>query len=148
MDTAGRKSRVTVLLSSCLFILQSCVGSFLGERPANSLYCDNFLVYDMCAQDVNHDGIVDFTYFEDSLEVFMFREGALDRISDNLKMHRCARAMDEDLITTTSRMFYIDDETSYIEKTDIRGALMIKYMAWIPEVTACNLRADQEADGS
>lgn len=50
--------------------------------------------------------------------------------------------MDEDLVATTSRVFYIEESTSLLEKTDIRGAMMIKYIAQLPEVTACNMRAD------
>jgi hypothetical protein len=51
--------------------------------------------------------------------------------------------MEEDLIATTSRVFYIDDSSSLLEKTDIRGAMMLKYMVKLPEVTACNMRADE-----
>jgi hypothetical protein len=39
-------------------------------------------------------------------------------------------------------VFYIEESTSLLEKTDIRGAMMIKYIAQLPEVTACNMRAD------
>ena len=54
-----------------------------------------------------------------------------------------AMPMEEDLIATTSRVFYIDDSSSLLEKADIRGAMMLKYMTKLPEVTACNMRADQ-----
>jgi hypothetical protein len=33
--------------------------------------------------------------------------------------------------------------SSLLEKTDIRGAMMLKYMTKLPEVTACNMRAEQ-----
>lgn len=136
-------SQLRVLLLSCSLFLVSCAGSYLGERPANNLYCDNFLVYEMCARDSNRDGIVDYTYFEESKEIFMYRDRLPRRIPAGLGVHRCAMPMEEDLVETTSRVFYIDEDSSLLEKTDIRGAMMIKYIAKLPEVTACNMRADE-----
>ncbi len=110
----------------------------------SSNYCDNFLIYDMCARDLSGNGVVDLVYFTDSLEVFMYRPGAENRVPDELGVHRCVQPMDEELIATTSRLFYIDEETTLLEKQDIRGAMLLKYMAYMPEVTACNLRHDEE----
>ena len=127
-------------------LLVACAGSSIdGESPATNLYCDSFMIYDMCARDSNRDGVVDLVYFEDTREVFMYREGADSRIPRNLGRHRCAMEMDEDLVATTSRLFYIDDETPFFEKQDIRGSMMIKYIAYMPRVTACNMRAEEEA---
>jgi len=94
----------------------------------------------MCAQDLDGDGVVEYVYFSDSLDVFMFRDGADQNIPSPHAMHKCAMPMDDDLVATTSRVFNVTDETSYLEKQDIRGAMMIKYIAYMPEVTACNLR--------
>ncbi len=130
----------------CSFlILSSCAGDYLGQRPSNSHYCDNFLIYDMCIQDSDRDGIVEFTYFEDSREVFMYREGADKGMPADLSLHRCATMMDDELVEISSRIFYINDDSSLMERTDIRGALMLKYMAWLPDVAACNLRAERQA---
>jgi hypothetical protein len=54
--------------------------------------------------------------------------------------------MDEDVVATTSRVFFVDEETTLLEKTDIRGSLMLKYMAALPEITACNLRREKNED--
>lgn len=132
-----------LLLLLLLSSLSACGVWEGGDRPVNAVFCDNFLVYKMCARDMNRDGVVEFVYFEESEEVFMWREGARDTIPDDMVMHQCARVMDEDLVVTTSRVFYVDDDTPFLERTDIRGAMMIKYMAKLPEVAACNMRADQ-----
>ena len=131
-----------VALLSCAMLLASCSGTMVGERPANSLYCDNFMIYELCARDTNRDGIVEYVYFDDSKEIFMYRDSLPRRLPADIGVHRCVRAMDESLVETTSRMFYIDESTSLLQKTDIRGSLMVKYIAWMPEVTACNMRAD------
>ena len=128
--------------------LAACGSLPVGMQPTNSEYCDNYLVYDMCARDMSGNGIVDSVYFTETKEVFMFRPGADSNIPSELGVHRCAMPMDEDLVATTSRLFYIDEETSFIEKQDIRGAMLIKYVAYMPEVTACNLRAEQAESGA
>jgi len=124
-------------------ILASCSSLPEGARPVSAVYCDNFLIYDMCAQDLNSDGVVELVYFTETREVFMFREGAQRRVPRHLDMHRCARPMDEDLVATTSRLFFIDDDTPFLQKQDIRGSMMLKYVSYMPEVTACNMRHEQ-----
>lgn len=132
-----------LLLLSCCLLFVGCSGMSLADRPANDLYCDNFLVYEMCARDSNGDGVVDYTYFEESKEIFMYRDRLPRRIPAGLGVHRCVMPMEEDLVETTSRVFYIDENSSLLDKTDIRGAMMIKYIAKLPEVTACNMRAEE-----
>lgn len=135
------KSTILLLVLSGLAACSST--DFEGQRPVSAQYCDNFMIYDMCARDINRDGEVDFVYFTDTNEVFMYRQG-LRRFPQDLDRHRCAQEMDPDLIATTSRLFYIDGDTSFLEKQDIRGAMMIKYIAYMPRVSACTLRAEPE----
>lgn len=134
---------IRLFLALGILSLAGCGSLPIGMQPTNSEYCDNYLIYDMCARDMSGNGIVDLVYFSDTLEVFMFRPGADDNVPSELGVHRCAMPMDEDLIATTSRLFYIDEETSFLERQDIRGAMLIKYVTYMPEVTACNMRADR-----
>lgn len=124
-------------------LLAACGSLPDGARPVNAQYCDNFLIYDMCARDVNRDGVVDVVYFTDTEEVFMYHPDTEGDFPNDLGVHRCAMPMDEDIVTTTNRVFYVDESTPFLEKQDIKGAMMVKYVANLPEVTACNLRADQ-----
>ena len=141
------KSKVILRVASLLGLILSLVGCnsirLVSTTPINNVYCDNFLVYEMCAEDLDNDGIVEHVYFADTYEVFLYRKGAKEIIPDRLDMHRCIRAMDEGLVATTNRVFGVTDDTTYLEKQDIRGAMMIKYFAYLPEITACNLRAEQ-----
>jgi hypothetical protein len=116
-----------------------------GVYPETSLYCDNFLIYKLCARDMNNDGVVEFVYFQESEEVFMWRPGARDEIPPEMKIHKCAQPMEDSLAAITSRVFFVNEDTSFIERQDIKGAMMIKYMAKLPGVTTCNMRAEQEA---
>lgn len=136
-----------LLVTITLLSFNACSVTGFGGSLSD-VYCDNFLIYDMCAQDLNGDGVVEYVYFADTLEVFMFRDGANENVPAPHGMHRCAMPMDEDLVATTSRVFQVTDETSYLEKQDIRGAMMIKYIAYMPRVTTCTLRAEQSAEGA
>ncbi len=143
----SRNLKIRSLLIATVFLgLNAC--SFSAFGPVSNVYCDNFLVYDMCAQDLNGDGEVEYVYFADSLDVFMYREGGIDNVPAPHEIHRCAQLMDEDLVATTSRVFTVTDNTSYLEKQDIRGAMMLKYISYMPRVTACNLGADEAAEGA
>ena len=134
--------RLSIVLLS-LLALTACGLGTAGVSPTTSLYCDNFLLYKMCARDMDRDGIVEFVYFEESEVVFMWREGARDDIPADMEIHECAETMDPELVATTNRVFFVDDETSYLERQDIRGGMMIKYITALPRVVACKLRADQ-----
>ncbi len=126
-----------------LIAVPACTISFFAKRPVSSLYCENFLIYDMCAQDLNGDGVVEHVYFEDTKNVFMYREGTDADIPRDLILHPCALLMDEELIATTSRVFYVNEETTYLERQDIRGAMMLKYISYMPRVVTCNLQNEQ-----
>lgn len=125
------------------FILIGCRTSLEGKGLTSNLYCDNVLVYHVCASDPNNDGVVDYVYFSANEEVFMFSEGGLELKPKDQPSHRCIKQMEDDLVATTSRLFYLDENSTALEKTDIRGAMMIKYLAYLPEITACNMRAEQ-----
>ena len=137
-----------LLFLLCLPLLLAACGStdVSGRRAVTSTYCDNFLIYDMCARDTNRDGVVDFVYFTDSDEIFMYSAGAEQRFPPDRPVHRCAVEMDEDLVAVTSKLFFLDDDSTYLEKQDIRGGMMVKYIAYMPDVTACNMQADEVAD--
>ena len=135
------------LTLTLLIVVPACTIGFFGKRPGSSLYCENFLIYDMCAQDLNGDGVVEYVYFEDTKNVFMYREGTDVDIPRDLSLHPCAQLMDEELIATTSRVFYVNEETTYLERQDIRGAMMLKYVSYMPRVVTCNLQnAQVESD--
>ena len=126
-------------------LLAAC-GSLVGSlRPLNAEYCDNFLIYDMCARDTNRDGVVEVVYFTDTREVFMYHPESEGNYPGDLGLHRCAMPMDEEVVATTNRVFYVSDSTTFLEKQDIKGAMMLKYVVFMPEVTACNLSAEKEA---
>ena len=75
--------RVLVVLS-LLVVVSACTLGIFGARPVSSLYCENFLIYDLCAQDLDGDGVVEYVYFEDSRDVFIYRKGTDAEIPTDL----------------------------------------------------------------
>ena len=126
--------RVTLSLGLVSYLVACNSIKLLSTSPINNVYCDNFLIYEMCAEDTDNDGIVEHVYFADTSEVFLYRQGAKGSIPDRLDMHRCVRAMDEELVSTTNRVFGVTDDTTFLEKQDIRGAMMIKYFAYFQKL--------------
>lgn len=133
-----------------LLLLAACAGTTppavvtQGPIPVSTLYCDSFLIYDMCAQDLDQDGVVELVYFADTSEVFLWRGDSHEHLPDNLAMHRCAQQMDDDVVNTTSLLFYIDDETDYLERVDIKSSLMFSYVNYMPRVMRCNAQYGSE----
>ncbi|MFM1895311.1 MAG: hypothetical protein RLZZ385_385 [Pseudomonadota bacterium] len=127
-------------LSACLLCisLSACLSSPQFQQPVSHLFCDNFLVYDMCAQDTDRDGTVELIYFSDTHDVFLYREGTQHQLPDGLAMHRCALPMDDDIVRNASQLFHIDDRTPYIQRVDIKSALMFSYVGYMPRVSKCN----------
>ena len=92
------------LVSLSLLSLTACgFWGGTGEFPVTSLYCDNFLIYRLCARDMDNDGVVEFVYFQESEEVFMWRPGARDEIPADMKIHKCAQPMGEGLTACNMR---------------------------------------------
>ena len=119
--------------------LSACASTPMDTTvPVANLYCDNFLIYDMCAQDIDGDGIVEWVYFEDTNEIFLVREGVEEPLPTELAEHRCMQKMDDAIVHNTSQLFYISDDTNYIERADIKSALMFSYVGYMPRVMRCN----------
>ena len=135
-----------LVLPTMLVALASCSSSLDMSHPVSDFYCDNFLIYDMCAQDLDQDGRVELVYFTDTREVFLYRDGSERNLPGVLSMHRCAQPMNEDIIRNTSRLFYISEDTTYLERSDIRGNLMLSYVSYLPRVTGCSQRQQVVSD--
>lgn len=135
---AGRLSIHCGLVALAASVLTACGSGSAMRQPVSAFYCDSFLIYDMCAQDLDRDGEVELVYFADTNEVFLYRDESDAELPLQLTMHRCALPMNEEIIQSTSRLFLISDETSLLERSDIRGSLMLSYVSYLPRVAACH----------
>ena len=119
-------------------LLCACASTPPSNNAVTDLYCARYLFYAMCAQDVTADGQTDFVYFEDSNEIFLFNEKLVKLVPANLKLHKCAQSMDAPLIGATSLLLTVDDDTSFMRRTEIKNGIFYHYMRYVPRISRCN----------
>ena len=138
--------RLVPLIVLCLFTL--CLGACSHqpqqEYAGNTVYCDRYLIYRMCAIDVSHNGQADFLYFEDSAQIFLFDPERVNLVPANLTMHKCAQSMDEPLINATSRLLTVNDEMSFFERSEIKNKIFYHYIRYVPRINRCNRAAGNQ----
>ncbi|MGH1470180.1 MAG: hypothetical protein ACRBCS_03245 [Cellvibrionaceae bacterium] len=101
-------------------------------------YCDRYFVYQMCAKDFNGDGIVDGMYFEDSKDIFMYREAEKKLVAQYHSFHVCAQIMDEKLTNASSALLTIDDNTSLLKRSELKSSIFVNYMRYANDINRCN----------
>lgn len=135
--------------------LSGCSTVPVSEAPvagSRSTYCDSYLMYDMCVQDVDDNGVADLMYFEDSLEVFMVSQDFRKTLPNNLTMHRCVQPMDSPLQHTSSQLLTVNKDSSILLKTRLKSRLMLEYMRYYTAINSCmgesNIAGHSASDSS
>ncbi len=95
--------------------------------------CDSFLIYTMCLTDRAEDGDVDFVYFADDLQIFMYRPD--EQLPGNMPIHKCARPIDGPLQGYGNALLY--EDLSLLEEMDVKRKLLLAYMSAKNEVDEC-----------
>lgn len=124
---------ISLLLGGCSSTPQNLV-----LNPSSPEYCGRYFVYHMCAQDISGDGKVDVMYFEDSLEVFMYRPGSALEYGSKLVLHPCAQVMDEGLRNAADQLLGINSDTGFFQKADIKSGLLVQYLRYSPRINKCH----------
>jgi hypothetical protein len=100
-------------------------------------YCDLFLIYDMCAVDVDIDGDTDVLYFGDTKEVFMYDASVSQNYYQNYPIHACAQEMDENMKAASNSLLRVNDDMSFGERFSIKKNLMMSYARYFKQVREC-----------
>ena len=122
---------VTALVSGCASFESN---QTLGAAEDGKTKCGSFFVYDMCLTDSKGDRRVDYMYFSDTREVFMYTPDA--RLPEELALHRCAMEMQEDVVTHSSSLLY-GENLGLLEEMDVKRKLLVSYMAAKNDVDGC-----------
>ena len=132
------------LLTFCFgFMLAGCATTPEGSRPPGEQRCESFFIYVLCVADLDRDRLVDYMYFDDTREIFMFAQSMHDALKGILPFHRCAIPMGNDTRKVSSTLLYGGD-LSFTEKLALKGRLIKNYRAAQPAISACNKRAEKE----
>ena len=127
---------LVALLSACAGISHQPDSTL--QSPVTDLYCDRYFSYQMCAKDSDGNGDVDYMYFQDTGEIFMHKEGIKEAFSTTLAFHACAQTMNQAILNTSSKLLYINEETSLLKKTSLKSKLILDYASYLPKINQCN----------
>lgn len=133
---AGR----SLLRAACLAVgafLTACATGPVSDRLSGQHHCESFFIYSVCVADEDSDGSVDYMYFGDDLQVFMYDEDQEASLRADHRFHACAVPMSDSTRSISSQLLYSDD-LGFTERLELKGALISNYRAAQPAVEACN----------
>ena len=135
-------------LALTALLLVGCAGQRTIETEVGGrLVCDTMFLYEMCAQDLTGNGQVDLLYFSDTNEIFMYRAGTEDIVTQVLPLHRCAVAMPPDTLDYSTRLMYATEDMGTMERLDLKRRLIRNYLNERPVIDACLESHDGPAEG-
>lgn len=117
--------------------------SSADSAAPDRVVCDSYLMQPMCVQDLSGDATVDFIYFTDTNEIFMYREGHKEAVAKVMPLHRCAVPLNPGMQATTNQILHRKN-LSLTEELDITRKLIVNFVAAKPDIDACNARYEQE----
>lgn len=123
------------MILSLLLGLAGC-GSNSPKEAVGKLACESFLIYDLCIHDLTGDGVVDYMYFDDTKEIFMYRQGMEAQVSAVMAMHRCAIPMTEPALKNSSELLYLEERGLGTEMV-LKGKLVSNYLQVKSQIDAC-----------
>jgi len=133
-----------IRLVSCLVLLLLMVNGCATKTVKIDLstntkeYCDRYFVYQMCTKDFTGDGVVDAMYFEDTKDIFMYREEYKKLIEQYHHFHVCAQIMDEKLTKAGSELLTINENTSLLKRSELKSSIFVNYMRYASDINKCN----------
>ncbi len=128
-------------------LLLSACASAPVQEPVRSHFCDAYLIYTMCARDLDGDAITDIMYFDDDDIVFMYHPGSASVMQQaGYQTHRCVMLMDEVTREITTAMLAEDENTTLLESLDLKKRLLLRYNQRRHEMDACNARYERPQD--
>ena len=133
-----------VLMSSGCSSTKPSVSIEKNRLQLSLLYCDSFMIYTMCAEDLNRDGEIDLFFFEDDDQIFFYKKGSLKNIITSHLFHPCMREMTNDLVKLGSRLFLIKKDADFVHKIAIQTKLMAFYISYLPVINSCQEANEQE----
>ncbi|MEO1082213.1 MAG: hypothetical protein AAFY29_21830 [Pseudomonadota bacterium] len=127
------------LIAIALAVIAGC-----ATQPDSTLVgshrCESFLIYEVCVADLDENGNVDFIYFGDDLQVFMYHDAQERALRAVQPFHECAVTMSADTRDLSSELLYGEGLT-LTQRLSIKGRLIGSYRAARPAVSACNTAA-------
>ncbi|MFK8041644.1 hypothetical protein [Congregibacter sp.] len=116
--------------------LAGCASTPDDMRPPGKEHCESFFIYVLCISDLDIDGKVDYMYFDDTREIFMYADTMLDQLNAVLPLHACAVPMSETTRELSSQLLYSND-IGLSARLAVKAKLAVSYRAAQPAIDAC-----------
>lgn len=117
-----------------------------SAEAVRSAYCDSYLIYEMCAVDVDGNGTTDALYFDDTNEIFMYDSALATEDYSAYQMHPCVQVMDGEMKEASNLLLTVADNTPFMERLAIKKGLMFNYMRYNARVQECYSQIASSAD--
>lgn len=130
---ASAVARVVAIVIAVL--CTACASTSRHTRPPGVHSCESFFIYVLCVADADSDGTVDYMYFDDTREIFMYDGSPDNRLLSVMPLHRCAIPMDRDSRAVSSRLLY--EDPGLAERLALKGNLIRNYRSAQAAVDAC-----------
>ena len=118
------------------------------EYRDSSLYCDSFMTYTMCAEDLTGNGEVDLFFFEDDDQIFFYRQGFLRKAISSHLFHPCKQQMEEGLVRAGSKLLLINREENFVQRISLQTKLMAFYISYLPVINSCQEAGERGNDST
>ena len=126
----------TILLTT--LGLAACVSAPQQRVLPGRHSCDAFFIYIICVGDIDRSGDVDYAYFGDDYQIFMYAQAMREPLNAlGQPWHRCVIPMSERTRNYGSRLLY-SEELGLSERLAIKGKLLRSYRASQGAIEACN----------
>lgn len=131
-----------LLLTACSSITTPKGEDFLGHK----VQCMRYFIYEICVRDFDVDNEVDFAYFNDTKETFLYRADlAQSQIVDlGFPMHRCVQVLNKETQQAANKLLLIDKTDPAKERSRVKKAMVDSYSSYAPRVKACNKKYNNE----
>jgi hypothetical protein len=130
-------SAFRLTLALVVAVLAGCATQPDAPELVGAHHCESFFIYSICIADRNEDGDVDYIYFGDDFQVFMYTSEIEAELRAVEPFHVCAVRMSDDTRELSSQLLY-SDGLGLSDRLSVKGRLLANYRSAQPAVEACN----------
>lgn len=124
-----------------LMWISACTTVSDVQRPLGEQICESFFIYVVCIADLDRNGRVDYMYFDDTRDIFMYDESMREQLATVLPLHPCAIPMSASTKDTSSALLY-GKELPVTKRLGLKARLLRNYQVAQPAVDACYASLD------
>ena len=143
----GRRPQSYLAVTVAIALLAGCVSRPDGPNLVGEHRCERFFIYSICIADRDRSGGVDYIYFGDDFQVFMYTPEIETELRAIEPFHPCAVQMSRETEALSSQLLY-SDGLNLSDRLSVKGQLLRNYRAAQPAVDACNAANNVGGAGS